>query len=87
MDGAAVAWHLSVQDPGGGSVESDGSTLQVEPVGVLSYQAETYPAASRISSDGEVGDELPRGAVLSDRGQDVGAAQAQASWGPPAQTC
>lgn len=71
--------HLSIQDPGGGCVESDGSTLQVEPVGVPSHQAQPHPAASRFSSDGEVGDELPRGAVLSDRGQDVGATQAQAS--------
>lgn len=48
-------------------------------MGVLSHQAQPHPAASRFSSDGEVGDELPRGAVLSDRGQDVGAAQTKAS--------
>lgn len=71
--------HLSVQDPGGGGVESDGSALQVEPLGVPSHQAQPDSAASRFSSDGEVGDELPHGAVLSDRGQDVGTAQAQAS--------
>lgn len=57
---------LSVQDSGERRVESDGTTVQVEPVGVDSAQTESHSVCSGIATDADVGDELTRRAVLSD---------------------
>ena len=63
--------YLSVQHLCERGVQTDGPAVQEQPVGILPAEAQADGVGPGLPADAEVRDELPHGAVLSHRGEDV----------------